>query len=405
MMKKKQFLSSLCAALFLVACGTKVPDNEFRIEGTLTGVPDSTVISLFQENGDLLEIMQSDTVAGGRFLFADTLSAPCKLFLLCVAPGFPSNFLELWVAPGERVRVTGHDKLIHLWDVQSRLPEQAELNRFAGCTRDLMRQQAVCDLQRDSLMQVLMKRQQAGTLDPATLQQLKNQSDSLQQLYFQWEYQIARKVVDCLRTAPYSATWLDELESQAKMVQNASTDDLFKDFQSLEQPLKELYAALPDSVKQSPAGRRICNQLYPPRVVGVGDTMADGPLYDAEGREHRLAEFSGKYILLDFWSQGCGPCVQSIPELEKVSAAYAGRLAVVSISSDPVGLWKRFLQDRGLKGYQWNELRNDGGGLAAAYNVRGIPHYVLIAPDGRVQDVWTGYGEGSLERKLKENLE
>ena len=27
-----------------------------------------------------------------------------------------------------------------------------------------------------------------------------------------------------------------------------------------------------------------------------------------------MTEFKGKYILLDFWSQGCGPCVQSLPE-------------------------------------------------------------------------------------------
>ena len=43
-------------------------------------------------------------------------------------------------------------------------------------------------------------------------------------------------------------------------------------------------------------------------------------------------------------------------------------------------------------------------GLAAAYNVHGIPHYVLIAPDGKVQDVWNGYGKGSLERTIKKHL-
>ena len=43
-------------------------------------------------------------------------------------------------------------------------------------------------------------------------------------------------------------------------------------------------------------------------------------------------------------------------------------------------------------------------GLASAYNVRGIPHYVLIAPDGKVAAMWSGYGKGSLERKMKESL-
>ena len=401
---KKQLFGGLCAALILMSCGTTVPDNEYRIEGTLTGVPDSTVISLYQDTGDLLEEVQSDTVVGGRFCFGDTLSTPRSVWLLCVAPGFPSNYLEVCVAPGERVQVTGHDKLINLWEVQSNLTEQAELNGFTDCARDLLRQQTLCSLQRDSLMQALMNVQQAGTLDMATFQQINGLSDSLQRLFFRLEYQISRKTVAYMRTVPYSGLWMDKLLQQAELVRNASTGDLFKDFQALEQPVKELYDTLPDSVKQTVDARRICNLLYPPQSVEVGDEMADGPLYDSEGKEHHLAEFKGKYILLDFWSRGCGPCLQSIPELERISTVYADRLAVISISSDPEEVWKAFLKEKGLKGHQWNELRNDGGGLAAAYNVRGIPHYVLIAPDGKVAAMWSGYGKGSLERKMKESL-
>ena len=401
---KKQLFGGLCAALILMSCGTTVPDNEYRIEGTLTGVPDSTVISLYQDTGDLLEEVQSDTVVGGRFCFGDTLSTPRSVWLLCVAPGFPSNYLEVWVAPGERVQVTGHDKLINLWEVQSNLTEQAELNGFTDCARDLLRQQTLCSLQRDSLMQALMNVQQAGTLDMATFQQINGLSDSLQRLFFRLEYQISRKTVAYMRTVPYSGLWMDKLLQQAELVRNASTGDLFKDFQALEQPVKELYDTLPDSVKQTVDARRICNLLYPPQSVEVGDEMADGPLYDSEGKEHHLAEFKGKYILLDFWSRGCGPCLQSIPELERISTVYADRLAVISISSDPEEVWKAFLKEKGLKGHQWNELRNDGGGLASAYNVRGIPHYVLIAPDGKVEAMWSGYGKGSLERKMKESL-
>ena len=406
---KKQFSGSLCAVLFIMmSCGTAVPDNEYRIEGTLMGVPDSTVISLYQDNDGLLEMQQSDTVMDGRFLFSDTLSVSRNVFLLSNAPGFPSNYLEVWVAPGERVQVKGHDKLINLWEVQSHVPEQVELNGFTDCARDLLRQKAMNNLQRDSLMQVLKNGQQSG-LDGKTFRQLNSQMDSLMRFLFHVQYQISQKTVNYMQTAPYSSLWLNNLEQQARLVRGASVADdrlseLLKDFKALEHPVKELYASLSDSVKQTVEGRRIYHMLYPPRLVNVGDAMVDGPLYDPEGKEHRLAEFKGKYILLDFWSRGCGPCLASIPELEKISDTYADRLAVVSISSDSETAWKEFLKEKGLKGHQWNELRNDGGGLAAAYKVQGIPHYVLIAPDGKVAAMWSGYGEGSLERKLKESL-
>ena len=127
-------------------------------------------------------------------------------------------------------------------------------------------------------------------------------------------------------------------------------------------------------------------------------------LYDADGNLHRLAEFIGKYILLDFWSAGCGPCVQAIPELQEIARKYAGRVAVVSISQDPKPVWKEFIAEKQLVGNQWNELVDGDTGLGMRYGVKEIPHFVLIAPDVRIQDVWQGYGKGSLLEKMEQNI-
>ncbi len=57
-----------------------------------------------------------------------------------------------------------------------------------------------------------------------------------------------------------------------------------------------------------------------------------------------------------------------------------------------------------LKGNQWNKLRSGRTGLAATYQVQGIPHYVLISPEGKVLKMWSGYGEGSLQRMIEKYL-
>jgi DNA primase len=124
------------------------------------------------------------------------------------------------------------------------------------------------------------------------------------------------------------------------------------------------------------------------RVLRLPNRLVDGDLYDADGNLHRLAEFIGKYILLDFWSAGCGPCVQAIPELQEIARKYAGRVAVVSISQDPKPVWKEFIAEKQLVGNQWNELVDGDTRLGMRYGVKEIPHFVLIAPDGRIQDVW-----------------
>ena len=149
-------------------------------------------------------------------------------------------------------------------------------------------------------------------------------------------------------------------------------------------------------------GLEIEAYLNLPREVGVGDEMADGDLYDLQGNRRRLSEFRGKYILLDFRSQGCAPCVRSLPETEQIAQRYREQLEVVGICQDPEREWKRFAADNGLKGNQWNELRRGNTGLGAAYGVVGIPSYVLIAPDGKVAAMWSGYGEGSIEARIEQ---
>ena len=120
---------------------------------------------------------------------------------------------------------------------------------------------------------------------------------------------------------------------------------------------------------------------------------------------HHLSEFKGKYILLDFWSIGCGPCIASLPEMEEIIELYKGRMEVVGISIDPENLSKSSVKEKQMKGNQWNELRKGNTGLTVVYKVDGYPCYVMISPDGKVKKIWKGYGKGALKKQVKELLQ
>ena len=45
-----------------------------------------------------------------------------------------------------------------------------------------------------------------------------------------------------------------------------------------------------------------------------------------------------------------------------------------------------------------------GAGLSASYQANGILHFVLISPEAKVIDIWTGYGKGSLRSRLLRHL-
>lgn len=398
----KKIFAGLCAACLLVACAPKVPDNEYLIEGRLEGVPDSTVITLFASNSNLLQPVQSDTLIGGKFTFRDTISVLTKFEIMSDAPGFPDTYLTVWAAPGKRIEVSGSGKLFALWNVKSDLFEQQEETRFVDCARDLLEKRQAYGVFEKELFRAMGSKEHEG--DQTFAQEARAKIDSIRRLSDPLGPEIARRQVECMKTAPLSKVWMDNLESYAEALLGAPKYEHLKGYLVLAEPLKELYGTLPDSVKQSEDGKRVYHLLYPSPTAKVGEKMFDSPAFDAEGNRHTLAEFKGKYILLDFWSQGCGPCILSLPELKEVATAYADRLAVVSISIDPEKAWKQVLDRVKMIGNQWNELRHDGEGMAAFYDVQAIPRYVLISPDGIVLDTWTGYGEGSIHEKVKSVL-
>lgn len=391
------FFLSACALLLGGACSQHpaVPGNEFLISGQLENVPDSTVIELRVSDGQLLSLVKSDTVVNGKFSLKDTITGGVKeLFLMSSSKGFPGTWVSVWVAPGKYVKVTGSDKLLKTWTIESDIPEQQEENRFVAASFPEQRTNLEYLAQEYDLLHTMM-REHAD--DEAYQKEAWRQIDSIRRLEDPLREIILKKELAYLKTAPVSAVWLNKYLGYAMFLQWKKDDPNVPE-------IKALYDRLSDADKETEIGKTLTELMNLEAEVNIGDPMVDGDLYDPEGNLHHLSEFAGQYILLDFWSMGCGPCVNSIPEMEEVIEMYKDKLAVVSISGDSKENWKKFVAEQKMTGNQWNELRRMRTGLAARYKAVGIPHYVLISPQGIVQDMWSGYGKGSLKGKLKELL-
>lgn len=394
-MKKRffQFLS-FCVLVLTGACShnPSVPANEFLIQGQLENVSDSAVIELCVYDGHLIKSIAKDTLVDGRFSLHDTItSGKRELYLMSGSKGFPGLWLNVWVAPGKYIKVTGKDKLLKTWTVESDIPEQIEENRFllASFPEQLDVLKYTAD-EYDLMRTMFHEHVDSEELQSADWKQI----DSLRKLKEPLEQVILKKELDYLKTAPISAVWLN------KYLMNASRLQWDKENPYISE-IKALYDRLTDADKETPIGKNISEYMNLGKEVNVGDEMVDGDLYDPAGNIHHLSEFTGRYILLDFWSMGCGPCVQSIPEMEEIITLYKDNLAVVGISSDGKEDWTKYVAEKNMVGNQWNELRQGDTGLAARYKVMGIPHYVLISPKGIILDIWSGYGPGSLKSKLK----
>jgi len=58
-------------------------------------------------------------------------------------------------------------------------------------------------------------------------------------------------------------------------------------------------------------------------------------LEDMQGKIHRLEDYRGKWVLVNFWATWCSPCLSEIPELSSLHNAHKGRdLVVIGIAMD-----------------------------------------------------------------------
>lgn len=375
------------ACLLLGALGAQAQEK-FVVEGQLKHIPDGTVFSLMKREGNVGSMAATDTLRNGTFRFELTTAGNGLERYDLMAhdkTSFPPMSLSLWVNPGSRLLVQGENPYIYSWKVESDVKEQQFQQQLMQASRKEWE-----EFQRLSMQEFELMRSAA---QGGNKEQARAKVDSLQQLTDKLSNQITQHNIALMKQSPVNAVWMDELYRMGMSVK-FSKDCPYKE------DVQQLYNRLDAAQKETFEGKSVYLVLNPPTVVKAGEEAVDADMYDLEGKVHHLAEFRGKYVLLDFWSRGCGPCMMSQPELKEISEMYKDSLEVVSLSIENRKGWEEASKAHAMTWNNWNDLEGTNG-LYARYGVRGIPHFVLISPEGKVVDSWSGYGKGLLKLKVE----
>lgn len=378
-MRTKTNKSRLMLALWLGIAWPVLAGGPFVINGKLAGVEDGAVVRLFRPDGSMGAAVAADTLRNGRFMLCGEVEQLEMLSIAVQGEGFPSMGLNVWVEPDAVVSVSGRDKLLVTWKVKNRMPQQSDENRYIDASRSEYIQ----------LQQALINYASLNILQRNKRDELLKQIDSLQML-------IRGTEICMMQTTPYSEVWLTRFQKLAFWSKEAEGHPYRKE-------LLALYELWPQPRKESPLGKFFQRKFFLPGMVWTGDEMADADLLDTLGRVHRLADYKGKYLLLDFWSIGCDPCRRAQPEMRRMGEVYRDVLTVISITQDGETSWKKYSAEQGIEGVNLRDPESLTG-LSVYYGVKGIPHYVLISPEGKVITSWAGYAAGQLEKKLDELL-
>ena len=111
-------------------------------------------------------------------------------------------------------------------------------------------------------------------------------------------------------------------------------------------------------------------------------------LRDLDGKEHKLADYKGKVVVLNFWATWCDPCREEMPAMQRLQERLAGRLVVLAVDygEGPPRI-KDFLKKVPVR---FTVLLDRDTSAATAWKVKVLPTTLVIDPDQKVRYVAVG---------------
>ena len=140
----------------------------------------------------------------------------------------------------------------------------------------------------------------------------------------------------------------------------------------------------------------------------VGKDASNFELKDMQGNTVKLSDYKGKKVYLKFWATWCGPCRQSMPELEKLVKDTDRDFEILTIMAP--GLQGEKTEEEFVKWFDQQDyksvpvLYNPDGSSFADYQVRSIPTEVFIDSQGKIGHVQLGTISNEDAKKIIKEL-
>jgi thiol-disulfide isomerase/thioredoxin len=119
-------------------------------------------------------------------------------------------------------------------------------------------------------------------------------------------------------------------------------------------------------------------------AAAMVSATADFQLEDIKGQTHRLSDYRGKWLVVNYWATWCPPCLEEIPELEVFHNNHKDKDAVVlGINMENIGdkALHRFVEDQFIS---YPVIKTRPASKSVFGRIMGMPTTYLVNPEGEV---------------------
>ena len=361
----------------------KKPLAPIVIEGNVERVPDGTVIWLGARKGGSMGSgsLAKDSVINGKFRIKCTpKNAEDDYSLYSVGFG---HSLDFFATSGTTTTVTGVGVDYENWYAKNDNPLQKEANEYRAYLDakvpgyyDIRRRSDWIDRDDDEYYIVRKKRKQADSLFVEHMTEYM-QDKKFSPVFAHYLFKISRRIL--LSKNKVQRKKAAKLLEIAPKVENRFDDEY-------------VYEARRDLM---PKFERI----------KIGEKLHDFVLYDHQDKEHHLTEFNGngKYLLLEFNSRTCEPCVKHRPieVLNNLYKNHSDKVDILMVNCDAPYFWNIECKDPNKYGrdpwHEWNDKKG-AEDIMQRYGSQTGPCFFFVSPDGTI------LGKITDERKLEESI-
>lgn len=145
------------------------------------------------------------------------------------------------------------------------------------------------------------------------------------------------------------------------------------------------YTWYDDYYRQTPAASQIAT------TTATGQPAPDFAFETLDGKDHKLSDFKGKAIVLNFWASWCAPCVVEFPQMLALAAAGKNGSIFIFVSQDEtMDTVKKFMTKQKIKSPNVLIALDRDKSIGQAFQTFKLPETYLIDTNLQIRDKIVG---------------